>query len=835
MNLFRAGASYFRGKYIWNQIKVILNELFVDIDRRDVKLRGELLEGASFTLLNLVFRTELLAALRLPLELKSGTIGKVNISGLDCLASRKGKLTVSIFDVTFVLATPGDEDRLGPEHLAASRRTLLQVLTHALLGMEPGERTLQGFLLHVLGSPDWAPIDSGQGSGKSGKSKDAKRPANPKADAKAEAKVAAEAKAAAAKAAEDAADRVRWVDYAFKNVELVITNVHVRVETANDDAQGAAQSCSMVSALGLTLPTVRLRSTDKPQLSVLTHPSAGGGGGGSVFPVLLTLSNVAVYCDPSVPSYLPSLLWQRPKAGKDQHSRSTSRSGTPPRAGSVDPGPEGANPKRWGSRGGDAPAPAQNAPSASGDFGGAGSGEGLRRVTWLRQRWTDQHEGLVFPASVNAVVSMILADGAFMAPPPRDETTTSAELPWLRCDSVDVRLGSVRVCTDARQVESLALATTRLYRAMRRDHCLGLVLDVPGLDCWPFTVTCGSTVGPLPMVLPPVAVAMPPGSYVPLPTTVLSSPTMVDDSDGVVMVGMRKDDATEDLLGFGGSSGFTGAAGSPGVAWLKRTLGPGQWARKAWRWAVKCVVLDLRPWHKGCTWPGTLRLLRSQQRLVALYKQRHLQARKARAAAAVASSRRPPRPPVADAAAAAEFAPSTAELSVPSAKGIISPPSELPALFLFDGPLTSASSEWELACLELRLPAKGVLLAQALARIELVLESQRASVMRHVQRQRVLEREERSTAWGFAQDELERLNQMDKQGPGGASALDFALDLPPLVLPETEVLSSEEKSMVLCDLLRMASLESRAPTDTTSTGADGPLRSAFFSAEGPWQ
>jgi hypothetical protein len=97
-----------------------------DFDAKDVKLRGELTDGASFTLKNLVLRTELLDGLRLPIELRSGTIGRLSITGLDSLASRGGKVVVTVTDITLVFST-ASTDVASVEEVVAARRTLLEV------------------------------------------------------------------------------------------------------------------------------------------------------------------------------------------------------------------------------------------------------------------------------------------------------------------------------------------------------------------------------------------------------------------------------------------------------------------------------------------------------------------------------------------------------------------------------------------------------------------------------------------------------------------------------------------------------------------------------------
>ena len=180
------------------------------IFRQDIKLRGELMEGASFTLLNLVLRVELLAALRLPLELRSGTVGKLTISGLDAVASRSGRVVITLTDVTFVFATPGPDSGPppSPEELVACRRTLLEVLSHGLVSPWP-EATLQAFAHHGLGAVDWRddlpPPDGPPARGASGGRRPSKRPAP------------APTAAARAKAAEgEARTRFEWAEYALR-------------------------------------------------------------------------------------------------------------------------------------------------------------------------------------------------------------------------------------------------------------------------------------------------------------------------------------------------------------------------------------------------------------------------------------------------------------------------------------------------------------------------------------------------------------------------------------------------------------------------------------------
>ena len=125
--MFRTFA-YFRGAYLYKRIKGFLNEIFYEVDKKDIKLSGEIIDGASFTLLNLVVRTELLSALRLPLELKSGTIGRLSISGLDAIAMRSGKVVLTLSDVTFMFDVPDDPRGGGgcqgasPDLLVAARR-----------------------------------------------------------------------------------------------------------------------------------------------------------------------------------------------------------------------------------------------------------------------------------------------------------------------------------------------------------------------------------------------------------------------------------------------------------------------------------------------------------------------------------------------------------------------------------------------------------------------------------------------------------------------------------------------------------------------------------------
>ena len=129
--------GYVRGSIIFKHIRRYLEVFCYPVQRKDVLMRGELLEGASFSLLNLSRRTELLAGLRLPLGVRSLTIGKVLLSGLDSIATG-GKFVVSFSDVSLVLFTPGENDDEAsaeaagatPEQLSAARRTLLEIIAH---------------------------------------------------------------------------------------------------------------------------------------------------------------------------------------------------------------------------------------------------------------------------------------------------------------------------------------------------------------------------------------------------------------------------------------------------------------------------------------------------------------------------------------------------------------------------------------------------------------------------------------------------------------------------------------------------------------------------------
>jgi hypothetical protein len=140
--MFKSAYSYLRGAYIYTKIRGILAEVFEELDKKDVKRVGE--EGSSsFTLLNLLLKTELVNALGLPFHLASGTIGKLSVGGLDSVPNRSGKVTLTLTDVTFVFEAPGKErqrqrQRQGggrmmppaalPAQLVATRRTLLEVM-----------------------------------------------------------------------------------------------------------------------------------------------------------------------------------------------------------------------------------------------------------------------------------------------------------------------------------------------------------------------------------------------------------------------------------------------------------------------------------------------------------------------------------------------------------------------------------------------------------------------------------------------------------------------------------------------------------------------------------
>lgn len=148
--MFSWAYNVFLPSYVYKRVRGFIFEIFEVSASSDVKLSGDVFEGASFTLLNLVIRRELYSSLRLPVDIKLGTIGRLHVSGLDSLASRAGKLQISLTDVTLIFGPscdrPGDL-----AHLTAARRTLLELWFSAF-----SETKLEEFLDEVMDAGAWS-------------------------------------------------------------------------------------------------------------------------------------------------------------------------------------------------------------------------------------------------------------------------------------------------------------------------------------------------------------------------------------------------------------------------------------------------------------------------------------------------------------------------------------------------------------------------------------------------------------------------------------------------------------------------------------------------------
>ena len=695
---------------------------------QDVKLSGELIDGASFTLLNLTMRTELLAALRLPLVLKSGTIGRLSIAGLDAVAGRSGKVVVTLSDVTFVFALPDPNSSSGndtphptPELLVAARRTFLELMSHSAIATL-SDSALGSFLATGLGAADWKEVDN------LGKTKKIKKPLTSKQAA------AAKAKASTA-AAEAALERHKWMEYAMQSVEFVVQNLHVRVEHRNEGNSSRGRqtlvpppraghdrnlpAARTVAAVGLTLPSLRIRPTEKERLiaeplalySQAAAPSGGQGGSTSsstsvsgsngsgaaksgsesVARRLVTCSNLALYCDPAAASYLDALQ-PASTSVEGSVSRSTDLAST-----WISTTPPGAEANTVTATSATAVAPSANAANTS---TAAAVSEGARRVAWLRQRWAERHDGLVFPFTASLLATFLLAPAPDTAP--GDTTAGSSSnsnsrevglpngvpyVPTVRCDQVELQLGSIRGCLDAAQLTALADGIDTMHLISRRDRNAAFLVPMPTPASLLTDAYCSTKNGnsassssssisradgneddnfgssseerdvkaatrstaeelqydravwwreqmpPRPPPLPPTTADT---SVLPLPAVVELSSHLSQDQ---------------------GTVGHGAMLHAPAVAWLKRAhqnqsylsadyyktaVAPSStsssaasrqhsstWVRAAWQWALRCVLADLRPWFKdsssGSSWGRSLTCLRAFRRAVNLYKARHRQ------------------------------------------------------------------------------------------------------------------------------------------------------------------------------------------------------------------
>lgn len=226
---------------------------------------------------------------------------------------------------------------------------------------------------------------------------------------------ASKAQAQAAREAEEATAKAKWLEYALKHAEVVIENMHVRWEDSVVGGSGAAA--------GVTLPQIRLRPSEKvdllPPAAVLSPTQDALVRREVITRTLITVTGVAVYCDPTGGAYLEDI-----------------GSGFPPNT---------AN------------------PVATTADGSGKAAEGARLIAVLKARWgTITHQAMLYPLNVSGLATLGLGGVG-----PSD----------VRLASLDVKASAVKLCADALQLAALARGWAAFRRSLRREHCLRFLVS----------------------------------------------------------------------------------------------------------------------------------------------------------------------------------------------------------------------------------------------------------------------------------------------------------------------------------------------------------------------